>query len=336
VLVAVALLAGQLIKLPYYVLSPGDATAVGPLVKVDGAPSYHHPGAVLFTTVALLGDANLFTVVRGWLSRDDDVVPRRDITGGTPAKTYEQENVQAMTDSKLSATKVALERLGYPVTAHGDGVVVLQVTPHGAADGKLQTGDVITAVDGMPVTLAEQLVSAVQRHKPGDTVAFTVGRNGGTQPVGVQAGDDGKGKPRIGIGLQTKNLQYDSPVKVAIDTGRVGGPSAGLAFTLALIDDLSAGDLTGGRKVAVTGTIDDQGRVGPVGGAAQKAVTARRAGAIAFLVPPDEEKAAKSHAGKMRIITVRTLDDALAALKQLGGSGPPPPSSTTTATTRGH
>jgi PDZ domain-containing protein len=330
------LLAGELVKLPYYVLSPGDATAVEPLVKVDGASSYHHPGEVLFTTVALLGDASLFTVLRGWLSPDDDVVAQREITGGTPKKTYEQENVQAMTDSKLTATKVALQRLGYPVTAHGDGVVVVQVTPHGAADGKLQTGDVITAVDGGPVTLAEQLVSAVQRHKPGDTVAFTVGRNGGTQTVAVPAGDDGKGQPKIGIGLQTKDLRYDSPVKVTIDTGRVGGPSAGLAFTLALIDDLSAGDLTGGRKVAVTGTIDDQGRVGPVGGAAQKAVTARRAGAVAFLVPPDEEKAAKSHAGSMRIITVRTVDDALAALKQLGGSGPPPSSTTTTATTGGH
>jgi PDZ domain-containing protein len=297
---------------------------VEPLVKVDGAPSYHHPGAVLFTTVALLGDANLFTVVRGWLSRDDEVVSQRDITGGTPKKTYEQENVQAMTDSKLTAAKVALERLGYPVTTHGDGVVVLQVTPHGPADGKLQTGDVITAVDGVAVTLAEQLVSAVQRHKPGDTVTFTLGRNGGTQTVGVQAADDGKGQARIGIGLQTRNLRYDSPVKVTIDTGRVGGPSAGLAFTLALIDDLSAGDLTGGRKVAVTGTIDDHGRVGPVGGAAQKAVTARRAGAVAFLVPPDEERAAKNHAGSMRIITVRTLDDALAALKQLGGSDPSP------------
>jgi PDZ domain-containing protein len=335
-LAVATVLSGELIKVPYYVLSPGDATAVGPLVKVEGAPSHHHPGEILFTTVALLGDANLFALLQGWLSRDDEVVSRRDITGGTPKKTYEQENVQAMTDSKLTATKLALERLGYPVMAHGDGVVVARVAPHGSADGKLQTGDVITAVDGVPVTLAEQLVRAVQGHKPGDTVAFTVGRNGGTQTVAVQVGDDGKGQPRIGIGLQTKNLGYDSPVKVTIDTGRVGGPSAGLAFTLALIDDLSAGDLTGGRKVAVTGTIDDQGRVGPVGGAAQKAVTARRAGAVAFLVPPDEEQAAKNHAGAMRIITVRTLDDALAALKQFGGSGLAPPTPTTTAATGGH
>ncbi|MDQ1498572.1 MAG: Lon-like protease [Actinomycetota bacterium] len=324
------MLAGQLVKVPYYVLSPGNATAVEPLVKVDGAPSFQHQGQVLFTTVSLLGDANVLAVLRGWLSRDDAVVSQRDITGGTPRKTYDQENVQAMTDSKLTATKVALQRLGYPVTAHGSGVAVVQVTPQGPADGKLRTGDVITAVDGVAVTLAEELVSAVGRRKPGDTVVFTVGRTGGTQTVEVRAGDDGKGRPRVGIGLQTQDLRYDSPVKVSIDTGQVGGPSAGLAFTLALIDDLSAGDLTGGRKVAVTGTIDDQGRVGPVGGAAQKAVTARRAGAVAFLVPPDEEHDAKRHAGSMRVITVRTVDDALAALAQLGGSTPGLPTTTTT------
>jgi PDZ domain-containing protein len=333
VLLVAIVLAGELIRLPYYVLSPGSATAVEPLVKVDGAPSYDHPGKVLFTTVSLLGDANPFAVLRGWLSNDEEVVAQKEITGGTPQKTYEQLNVQAMTDSKLTATKVALEHLGFPVTAHGDGVAIIQVTPQGPADGKLQIGDVITAVDTSPVTLAEQSVRAVQRHKPGDTIAFTVERNNAPQTVAVQAGDDGKGTARIGIGLQTKNLRYDSPVKVSIDTGRVGGPSAGLAFTLALIGDLSSGDLTGGRKVAVTGTIDDQGRVGPVGGAAQKAVTARRAGAVAFLVPPDEEKAAKSHSGKMRIITVKTLDDALAALQQLGGTGPAPSAATTTTTT---
>ncbi|MDQ1491515.1 MAG: hypothetical protein QOJ23_4029, partial [Actinomycetota bacterium] len=99
------MLAGQLVKVPYYVLSPGNATAVEPLVKVDGAPSFQHQGQVLFTTVSLLGDANVLAVLRGWLSRDDAVVSQRDITGGTPRKTYDQENVQAMTDSKLTATK---------------------------------------------------------------------------------------------------------------------------------------------------------------------------------------------------------------------------------------
>jgi PDZ domain-containing protein len=126
---------------------------------------------------------------------------------------------------------------------------------------------------------------------------------------------------RIGVVLQTADLRYDFPVDVTIETGLVGGPSAGLAFSLALIDELTPGELTGGQPVAVTGTIDAEGAVGVVGGVTQKTVTAKRAGAAAFLVPPEEEAEAKAHAGKMRIIPIRSLDEALAALEQLGGSG---------------
>jgi len=316
---------GSIIRLPYYVLSPGDATAVEPLVQVRGAQSYRHPGSILFTTVALAGDVNAYALLHGWLNDNDEVVSRREITGGTPTKTYNQQNIQAMTDSKTAATKVALVRLGYPVPASGDGVEVVQVTAKGPSDGKLQAGDVITAVDGAPVTLDDQAVSAVHRHKPGDVIGFTFNRGGQSQTAQVQAGDDGHGVAKVGVALQTKNLRYDFPVQVTIATGKVAGPSAGLAFTLALLDDLAAGDLTGGKKVAVTGTIDVNGRVGPVGGVAQKTVTARRAGAVAFLVPPEEERDAKRHAGSMRIMTVRTLDDALAALRQLGGSALPAP-----------
>jgi len=313
------------IRFPYYVLSPGDATAVEPLIQVHGAQSYQHPGTILFTTVSLAGDVNAYALLHGWLSANDQVVSRKAITGGTPTKTYNQQNIQAMTDSKTAATKVALERLGYKIPAAGDGAQVVQVTPKGPADGILQVGDVITAVDGAPVAFDEESVAAVHRHKPGDVITFTVNRGGQSQTVPVHAGDDGHGVARVGVALQTKNLRYDFPVQVAIDTGKVAGPSAGLAFTLALLDNLDPGDLTGGKRVAVTGTIDINGTVGPVGGVTQKTAAARRAGAVAFLVPPEEERDARRHAGPMRIITIRTLDDALAALQQLGGAGLPAP-----------
>ncbi len=296
-----------------------------PLIQVQGAPSYRHNGSILFTTVSLAGDVTTYGWLHGRLSPNDDIVSRHDITGGTPTKTYNQENIQAMTDSKTAATKVALERLGYPVTTTADGVEVVQVTAQGPAEGKLRAGDVITAIDGTPVTLDDQLVSAVHRHKPGDPVTFTFSRGGQSQTTQVQAADDGHGTAKIGVVLQTRNLQFHFPVTVTIDTGKVSGPSAGLAFTLALLDDLDAAGLTGGKKVAVTGTIDIHGRVGPVGGVAQKTAAARQAGAVAFLVPPEEQRDAQRHAGTMRIIPVRTLDDALAALQQLGGSGLPPP-----------
>ena len=312
---------------------PGSATAVEPLIQVQGATGYRHPGSILFTTVSLAGDVNAYALLHGWLSSSDDVVSRQAITGGTPTKTYNQENVQAMTDSKTAATKVALERLGYKVPAAGDGAEIVQVTPQGPSDGLLRAGDVITAVDGSPVNFDEQSVNAVHSHKPGDAITFTVNRGGQSQSVAVKTVDDGHGVARVGVALQTKNLRYDFPVKVTIDTGKVAGPSAGLAFTLALLDDLSPGDLTGGRKVAVTGTIDVNGKVGPVGGVAQKTAAARRAGAVAFLVPPEEERDARRHAGKLRIMTVRTLEDAVAALHQLGGAALPT-ATTTSSTTR--
>jgi Lon-like protease len=319
-LVAIALVVGALIRLPYYILSPGDATAVEPLIHVQGAQSYQHDGSILFTTVSLAGDVNAYAMVHGWLSSNDQVVSRDAITGGTPTKTYNAENVQAMTDSKTAAEKVALERLGYQVPAKGEGALVVDVMAKGPSDGKLQAGDVITGIDGTAIMLDSQLVSTVHGHKPGDTITFTVARGGQTLTVPVQAADDGKGGAKIGVALQTKNLQYTFPVQLTIDTGKVAGPSAGLAFTLAILDDLTAGDITGGKRVAVTGTIDVNGAVGPVGGVVQKTAAARKAGAVAFLVPPDEEKDAKAHAGPMKIMVVRTVADALAALQQLGGS----------------
>lgn len=324
-MVAALVFGAGIIRVPYYVLTPGDATAVEPLISVRGAPTYHHPGSILFTTVSVAGEVSGFGWLRGRLNADDQVISREQLTGGVPAKTYNQENVQAMTDSKTAATKVALGRLGYPVRESGDGAEVVAVAPKSAADGKLQTGDVITAVDGQPVMLDDQAVSQVHRHRPGDVLQITVHRGDQSPTVALTAGDDGHGVAKIGVALSTHNLRIDFPVQVNIDTGKVGGPSAGLAFTLALLDDLAPDGLTGGKKVAVTGTIDLNGQVGPVGGVAQKTVAARRAGAVAFLVPPQEAPEAKRHAGPLRIITVRNVDEALAALAQLGGHALPPP-----------
>jgi PDZ domain-containing protein len=321
-LLVVPIFAGLLIQVPYYLISPGEARGVAELIKVkgDGAKIYPPKGKILFTTVSLAGQVNVFEALEGWLDKEVQVVPEKTITGGAPKTAVRQQNIQAMTDSKLTATKVALERLGYRVSVKGDGALVTAVNAGDPADGKLQVEDVITAVDGEAVTLHDQVVTKVRQHKPGDEIAIGYKRGTADKTVTLKSIAGPDGAARIGVSLQTNDLKYDFPVDVSIETGLVGGPSAGLAFTLALIDDLTEGELTGGRYVAVTGTIDADGTVGPVGGVAQKTVTARRAGAIAFLVPPDEEKEAKTFAGKMEIIPVKTLADALTALHRLGGS----------------
>ncbi|MGH8993243.1 MAG: YlbL family protein [Acidimicrobiia bacterium] len=311
------------IRVPYFLLAPGEARGVAQLIKVDDpqVTVYDPEGAILFTTVSLTGNVNVYEALRGWLDDEIEVVPEERITGGQPREEVREINIQAMDLSKLTATKVALERLGYRVGLDGKGAAVIQIQPDSPAAAQFEVGDVILAVDGQAVALHEDAVNRVRQHKAGDTVNLRFRRGETEHEVAVTAADAGDGSARIGIVLETYQISYKFPVSVSIDTGNVGGPSAGLAFTLALIDELSPGELTGGRAVAVTGTINKEGDVGLVGGVAQKTVTARRAGAIAFLVPPDEAAEAKTYAGKMRIVPVATLDEALAALEDLGGSG---------------
>lgn len=329
VLAVVPALVAAFWPVPYFLLSPGEARGVAQLIKVDDpqVTVYDPEGAILFTTVSLTGNVNIYEALRGWLDDEIEVVPEERITGGQPRDQVRQINIQAMDDSKLTATKVALERLGYRVGLDGKGAQVTTVQKGSPAAGHFQIGDVILAVDGETITLHDQAVARVRQHKAGDTISLRFRRGDTEQEVAITSADAGDGMARIGVVLQTYEATYKFPVSVSIDTGQVGGPSAGLAFTLALIDELSPGELTGGRAVAVTGTIDNEGKVGLVGGVAQKTVTARKAGAAAFLVPPDEASEAKAYAGKMRIVPVATLEEALIALEDLGGSGVALPSS---------
>jgi PDZ domain-containing protein len=165
-------------------------------------------------------------------------------------------------------------------------------------------------------------VDVIATKKPGDEVVLRVQRTPEeTEDVVVQlvARPDDQNRAMLGVSLETFRLRYEFPFDVTIDSGSVGGPSAGLAFTLGVIDVLTPDSLTGGQRVATTGTIDSSGTVGPVGGVQQKTVAVRRAGATLFLVPPSEYEEALKYAGDMRVEQVETLDDALRALVSIGG-----------------
>ena len=172
--------------------------------------------------------------------------------------------------------------------------------------------------------MTDQVGQIVRAQPVGTTFTVAVKRDGEERTVQVTsaAAPSGQisGKPYFGISAETEGSRAKLPFRIGIDPGDVSGPSGGLAFTLTIIDDLTPGDLTGGRKVAVTGEIDTEGHVGEVGGVAQKAVAARAAGAKVMLVPVREVREARSRAGSMKVIGVRTLDEALAALARNGGS----------------
>jgi PDZ domain-containing protein len=272
---------------------------------------------------------NLFTYWSGYFDENTDVVPEDEVLQGKTREEDQRLNKLEMASSQMTAKRVALERLGYTVPVSGTGAAVIAVQKGSPAAGKLRVGDVITAVDGRPVTLSEEVGRAVRTRPAGQPVAFTVDRDGKPVEVTVvtRAAEGGAcpGRAQVGVVTRTRNEKFEFPVEVEIDTGEISGPSAGLAFTLTIIDDLTPGDLTGGKKVAVTGTIQPGGAAGPIGGVQQKAVTADRAGAKLFLVPMAELKDARSRAGDMKVVGIRTLDDALTELARAGGEPNVPP-----------
>jgi PDZ domain-containing protein len=326
-LVVVIAIVGLFIPMSYVIIEPGGATPVSGAVSIKGAPTYRSSGSLLFLTVSVSnGKTNLWRYVSASLDDDAEVISYDDYFGNTTPEQDRKRNVQAMDTSQQVATKVALEKLGYTVTESGTGARVLVVEKGAPAEGTLKPGDVITAVDGQPVTLVEQLGPLVREATPGDPVALTIDRTGDPDDVATvtvkteaKPQQPNKGSAYLGIVAETSNLTFDFPVDVTIDPGPVSGPSAGLAFTLAIIDKMTPGSLTGGAKVAVTGEMLSDGTVGEIGGVAQKAVAADGAGATLMLVPRPEARAARTKAGSMAVEGVKTLDAALAALRRAGG-----------------
>jgi PDZ domain-containing protein len=320
ILVGVAAIAALFIRLPYDTIAPGSSRQVNDVVLVKGGPSYPPKGQILETTVSVRERVSPYEVLFGWLSPDIDVISEKQVRGNTPPKVYEQQNVDAMADSKKVAEAVALQHLGYNVV-QGSGAVVRDVQPKSAADGLLKPGDVIVAVDGKPISIETQAVDAIHAHKPGDRVTMSVVRDKAPpQPIQATLGSK-DGQPLLGVILETSGLQFKLPFDINIDSGSVVGPSAGTAFGLELLDHLTPGELTGGGKVAVTGELALDGKVGEIGGVAQKAVTVRRSGAEIFIVPRANYKEAKAHAGNhLKVYAVDTFDDALRILGTLKGS----------------
>lgn len=318
----------SLVGAPYVVYAPGSAFETAPAISTPGTRSYDDDGEVLFLTVSLRGASQRVgfgAAVLGWVLGDQDVFPRKAVLGDQSGEESRQVSLQMMSASQDVAAKVALEHLGYEVASRGTGAVVAATFPGTAAASVLAPGDVIVGADGADVGLDSELRAALGDHAVGDEVELRVERAGEGDPQVVRtqliADPEGGEGPLLGITAFTRDLVYDLPFPVTIDTEDVGGPSAGLALTLGILDHLTPGSLSGGQVVATTGTMDPEGRVGEVGGVAQKAAAASRADARLLLVPSAEAADARRLAsGDVEVVGVDTLDDALAALADIGGN----------------
>lgn len=325
IVLAGAVLAAFTVTIPYYEFRPGSARPIAPLVQVEGVETFPPDGQVAFTTVSL-NRSTVATYVAAWFDSDVEVVEERVVLGDRSPSENRQFNLQLMDTSKQDAIRVALLALGYEVPVTIDGVVVVQVVEGSAAEGRLELGDTIVSIEGEELTRDGDVSRVMEGKAPGDVVTL------GVEPpdrsvveeveITLGASPEEPGKGFIGVSLQPRQPDYQFPFEIDIDSGNVGGPSAGLAFSLGIIDVLTPGELTGGQRVAVTGTIDAAGNVGPVGGVAQKTAVAIDEGYDVFLVPSDEVDEVRERAGgNLRVVPVDTLEQALDALASLGGSG---------------
>lgn len=323
---AAAIFGAFTIQIGHFEFRPGSARPTAELVDVgEDVPTHPPAGEIAFTTVSLR-QSTVASYVWAWFDDDVEVVSDELILGNRSPQENRQFNMQLMDTSKQDAIRVALLELGYEVPVTIDGVVVVGVEDGSAAAGLLEPGDSVVGIAGEPLDDIDDVTRIMGGRAPGETVALSVEpvRDDEIEQVEVVLGasPDDPNRGLIGISLEPRSPAYAFPIDVDIDSGNVGGPSAGLAFTLAVLDVLTPGELTGGLDVAVTGTIDGLGNVGDVGGVRQKTAAAIDEGYDVFLVPSGEFDQAQARAGdSLEVIAVDTLDDALDALASLGGSG---------------
>jgi PDZ domain-containing protein len=317
-----------------YIVAPGNATASAPAISVSGTEEFEPEGEIAFTTVRVKRDA---TIWDWWRARHDsrmELAPPEEIDGDRTRDETRAVSQFQMNQSQDTAALVALRFMGYEVVPEVEGAFVVSIVDGSPADEALELGDLVVEVDDREIRSAGDLSDVIGSKSPGDGVELVLLRSS-TQGSSGAAADaveikaevvlaehrDREGVGFLGVAIETP-VRADAPFDVEIDVGRVRGPSAGLAFSLAILDVLTEGELTGGARVATTGTIDRAGMVGPVGGVPQKVEAAISAGIEAFLVPPFEfVEAARTAGDRIEVRCVQTFDDAVITLGDYGGNG---------------
>ncbi|GAA3765683.1 YlbL family protein [Salinactinospora qingdaonensis] len=312
---------GMYLPVPYLIASPGitvdtlgeqDGESV---IQVEGHESYEHEGGLSMVTVQYSGGPSarmdLFSALSAWLSPSQAVLPEEVLypPGRSMDEIAETQSLQ-MDDSQELATAAAFNQLGidYEVSA-----VVVSVNDGMPAQGTLKAEDRITHVDGEPVADKEEVVADVGDRQPGEPVELTIVRDGQTREFTIETTQSEEGGPIIGV-MVGNDMRF--PFEVDISVGDIGGPSAGMMFALGIMDHLSEEGLTGGHRIAGTGTIDADGDVGGVSGVEQKMVSAQRADAEYFFVAAEScsQTFDSAATGELKVISIEKLSDATAAL----------------------
>ena len=333
-LVAVGLL--FMLPLDYYIKKPGDAYRAAEYIKVENKDE-NDQGEFRFTTVAVMKATPFFYVLANFLPYQDveeigDVLQEEE-----DEEEYEIRQLKLMDNSQFNAISVAFQKAKLPYTVRYDGIYVLNIISGSAADGLLKPGDEIVEIDGVVVENLEQLGKRIDELGENDNLELVIKRNKKLLTKELTLKEIPKSNGKIGLGItytESKSIQTEPFVK--LNTEDIGGPSAGLMFTLEILNQLLDEDLTKGYVIAGTGTMNEDGSVGRIGGIDKKVVAAERAGAAYFLAPDDdiseavkkeypdmlsnyEEalEAVKKLDTTMEVVPIKTIDDALEFLKSL-------------------
>jgi Lon-like protease len=327
-LIVVLVAACTFITLPYYVSTPGSAQELKPFVQVEGGDQ--DEGDLMLVTISM-GKANVFRYLSTFFNKYNHLYTEEEIVGKDGShEEYNYRQDYMMKTSQNAAVAVAYNKAGKKVEYIHNGVVIFHVVEGMPAYGKLKLGDKIKKVDGQEMKTAQTFIDYVGSKKAGETITITYDREKKEETISLTLQTMKDDPKRAGIGVSIgddRTLKVDPTIK--IDAKEIGGPSAGMMFTLEIYNQLVPEDITKGHRIAGTGTINEKGEVGPIGGADQKLLAAEKAGATVFFAPaikPEVEgksnydeavAAAKDTGAKIEVVPVNTLDDALNYLEAL-------------------
>jgi PDZ domain-containing protein len=319
IILAVLAAAGWFIPSGYYLYVPNEAEPLAPKVKIEGEKAATGRGGILYVDLVVrraTWPERLLPFVR---PEGSTLLPEHDVVPRGSSFTERRQDARAQMDrSELVAAAVALRQAGFPVRAVPRGILIEGVAPDAPAATKLEAQDVIVAVDGRKVRTPAELRALVARRAPGESVTLTLLRGDKRQDVTVRTVPDPADPSRPVIGIRVgQDAEIKLPIDVDIDLGDVGGPSAGLAFALDILEELGR-NVDRGHTVAATGEIELDGSIRPIGGVKQKMFGVRHSDADVFLVPAGDNAAeARRYAGNVRVIAVESFQQALRELATL-------------------
>jgi Lon-like protease len=314
---------------PYVIEKPGPVfdvlgkTEGQNVITIDGASSYPTTGHLDVLTVSVAGNRentpSWLELGWAWLDPSQAIVPLDVIyPANVTTKQAEAESTAMMEESQQDAIAAALTKLGYDVPWH---VYVSEVSKASPSSGKLVAADFILKINEVDIKDIDQMRALINESAPAGPLTVTVLRGGKNVTEEITATKNTDGKYRLGI---LAGYKYDFPVKIKLELGDVGGPSGGMMFALGIIDRLTPGQLTGGKHIAGTGTIDPAGNVGPIGGIRHKLFGAANAGATIFLAPESNCDEVIGHVPSgLTVVKVKTLSEAKTSLEKIStGTNP--------------